>query len=448
MFIMRMVFRSMSRQLHKRVLIAVTVCLCACVSAAMLSVVFDVGDKLNAELSSYGSNIVVQPKSAAIVSDLYATTNTSSTQANDDNTQLSPSEGVDSLKEDDAAKIKTIFWAFNITNFAPTLQIQSHARVDGTPVKQPVKLIGTWFNRKLALASGETTVVGVRGMRSWWKVEGKWANDRPQGDAYEAMVGSQLAQTMQLRIGKTLQLHRGTHRANIRIVGVYHAGDEDDTAIYVPTIVAQTLMNRPQHVDRIEVKALTTPENDLARKAAKNPAILTQEEWETWYCTAYPSSITYQIEEVLPGAVAKQVRQVAALQGNVLNKTRAVMMVMTVLSLIAAAVAVANLMASSISERSGELALLKAFGARDAAVARLMLLETSIIAAIGAVVGMALGFGAAQIIGYTVFGSSIAFRPMVFVLVTVLLSLTVCIASLSSIRSIVRVRPAEVLHGR
>ena len=42
--------------------------------------------------------------------------------------------------------------------------------------------------------------------------------------------------------------------------------------------------------------------------------------------------------------MAKQVRQVAALQGNVLQKTQAVMILMTVLSLIAATVAVANLM--------------------------------------------------------------------------------------------------------
>ena len=82
-------------------------------------------------------------------------------------------------------------------------------------------------------------------------------------------------------------------------------------------------------VEAIEVKALTTPENDLARKAAKNPAALSQEEWETWYCTAYPSSIAYQIEEVLPGAVAKQVRQVAALQGDVLNKTQAAMVLIS-----------------------------------------------------------------------------------------------------------------------
>ena len=37
---------------------------------------------------------------------------------------------------------------------------------------------------------------------------------------------------------------------------------------------------------------------------------------------------------------------------------------------------------------------------------------------------------------------------MVFVLVFVLLAVTVLIASFSSIRSILNLRPAEVLHGR
>lgn len=71
MFFMRMVYRSFSRQLRRRLLIALTVCLSATVSVAMLGVVFDVGDKLNAELSTYGSNITVQPKADAVVDDLY-----------------------------------------------------------------------------------------------------------------------------------------------------------------------------------------------------------------------------------------------------------------------------------------------------------------------------------------------------------------------------------------
>ena len=115
---------------------------------------------------------------------------------------------------------------------------------------------------------------------------------------------------------------------------------------------------------------------------------------------------------------------------------------------IANAVAVANLMVASIGERSGELALLKALGATDAAVSRLMLAETAAISLLGAIVGALLGSGVAQLIGRVVFGSGITMRPMVFVLVFVLLAVTVLLASASSIRSILNLKPAEVLHGR
>lgn len=470
MFMIRMVARSLARQIKKRVLIAIVVCLSACVSVAMLSVVYDVGDKINAELSSYGSNIIVQPKSNAVVNDLYAS-RTNSDYSNSQTLQTSQTladaesqESTAFLKESDAAKIKMIFWAFNITNFAPKLTIYANLKANSSAesansansssakstnsaksANSVVPIVGTWFNRKLALASGETTVVGVQGMRSWWKMlEGRF----PRDFKHEAAVGANLAKSHNLKVGQLIKLTRSGRQISLKIVGIYDSGDIDNNAIYADSSQAQRLSNRPNMVEAIEVKALTTPENDLARKAAKNPAALSQEEWETWYCTAYPSSITYQIEEVIPGAVAKQVRQVSAMQGSVLNKTRAVMVLMTALSLVAAAVAVANLMAAAISERSGELALLKALGARDGAVARLMLMETAVIACVGALIGMIAGFGVAQVIGFSVFGSAISLRPMVFVLVFVLLAITVLAAAGSSIRSILHVRPAEVLHGR
>ncbi|MFU0614450.1 ABC transporter permease [Gardnerella vaginalis] len=456
MFMIRMVARSLARQIKKRVLIAIVVCLSACVSVAMLSVVYDVGDKINAELSSYGSNIIVQPKSNAVVNDLYASrtkSNYSNSQTLQTSQTLADAESQEStafLKESDAAKIKMIFWAFNITNFAPKLTIYANLKANSSTksvksANSVVPIVGTWFNRKLALASGETTVVGVQGMRSWWKMlEGRL----PRDFKHEAAVGTNLAKSHNLKVGQRIKLTRSGRQISLKIVGIYDSGDSDNNAIYADSSQAQRLANKPNMVEAIEVKALTTPENDLARKAAKNPAALSQEEWETWYCTAYPSSITYQIEEVIPGAVAKQVRQVSAMQGSVLNKTRAVMVLMTALSLVAAAVAVANLMAAAISERSGELALLKALGARDGAVARLMLMETAVIACAGAIIGMIAGFGVAQVIGFSVFGSAISLRPMVFVLVFVLLAITVLAAAGSSIRSILHVRPAEVLHGR
>lgn len=318
MFILRMIFRSFSRQFRRRLLVAITICLSSAVATAMLGVVFDVGDKLNEELSAYGSNIVIESKSDAVVADLYETVDGSDT------------EPTSFLKESDIQKIKTIFWAYNITNFAPKLNL--HADIT-------------------AGAGGDT--------------------------------------------------------ATVPVVGIYDSGDEENGAVYVPSATLQELSGLTGSVDEVEVKALTTPENDLARKVSRNPAAVTQEEWETWYCTAYASSIAYQIEEVLPDAVAKQIRQISELQGDVLNKTRAVMIVMTGLSLLAAAIAVANLMAASITERSSELALLKAIGATDGAVSRLMLLETAVIALIGALAGAGLGVGAAQLIGQVVFASMV-----------------------------------------
>ena len=457
MFFLKMISRSFSRQFKRRLLIAVTVCLSATVSVAMLGVVFDVGDKLNAELSTYGSNIIVQPKSDAVVSDLYGSGDSGTSSATS-TASGSSSDPTSFLKESDAKKIKTIFWAFNITNFAPELNIHADAGCSGTSQGSckaaNVPIVGTWFAKTLHMDSGESTVVGVDGMRSWWKVSGTW----PKDGGEQAMAGSAVAAKLGLKIGDSVTLDKtiaasdgnGTerNRVKVKIVGIFDSGDSDDNAIYMPSVMAQTLANLPDSVDKIEVKALTTPDNDLARKASKNPAALTQDEWETWYCTAYPSSIAYQIEEVLPGAVAKQVRQVAALQGDVLNKTQAVMVLMTVLSLVAAAIAVANLMAASIGERGSELALLKAIGATDGAVSRLMLAETAVVALAGAIVGALLGSGVAQIVGHVVFGSGITMRPMVFVLVFVLLAVTILVASLSSIRAILGLKPAEVLHGR
>lgn len=451
MFFLRMIFRSFSRQFKRRLLIAVTVCLSATVSVAMLGVVFDVGDKLNAELSTYGSNIIVQPKADAVVNDLYNTDGDADSSASG----TSQSDPTTFLKESDTPKIKTIFWAFNITNFAPELNIHvdvncaSKSAESSSCKASSVPIVGTWFAKTLHMDSGESTVAGMNGMRSWWKLDGSW----PKDDSEQGLIGTTLASKLGVGKGDTVTLYKTTadgsrNKQQITITGIYDSGDSDNNAMYIPSSIAQVLANLPDSIDKIEVKALTTPDNDLARKASKNPNALTQDEWETWYCTAYPSSIAYQIEEVIPGSVAKQVRQVAALQGDVLQKTQAVMVLMTVLSLVAAAIAVANLMAASIGERGSELALLKAIGATDGAVSRLMLAETAVISLVGAIVGALLGSGVAQIVGHVVFGSGITMRPMVFVLVFVLLTLTVLIASFSSIRSILGLKPAEVLHGR
>ncbi|CED91486.1 ABC transporter permease [Actinomyces succiniciruminis] len=429
MFFARLLHRSFTRQLWRRSLVGLTVALCASISVAMLGVVLDVGDKLNAELTAYGSNIVVQPKADAVVSSLYETEETT--------------EATAFIDEAEVPNIKTIFWAYNIVDFAAELT----GRVDvasASAQAQDLAITGTWFDKELNLSTGQTTTAGVTTLRSWWTLEGAW----PADDADEAVVGSTLAQRLGVTTGDTLTLSTATGERALTVTGVYTSGDDDDDSLYAPLAVVQELTGHVGQVDEVEVKALTTPENDLSRKAARNPNVLSASEWETWYCTAYASSITYQIEEVMPGAVAKQVRQVAAVEGKVLEKTQALMILMTALSLVAAVIAVASLTNASLVERTSEFALLKAVGASSASINRLILAETAVIGVIGTAVGAAAGSGIAQLIGRVVFGSSITMRPMVYVLVAVLVALVLVIATASSMRTILRIQPATALHKR
>ena len=429
MFFTRLLRRSFTRQLRRRSLVVLTVALSAAVSVAMLGVVLDVGDKLNAELTTYGSNIVVQPKTDAVVSGLYETGD------EPDPTSF--------LKEDEVGNIKTIFWAYNIVDFTATLKGSVKASSSGGEVDD-LSVTGTWFNKDLSLPTGETTVAGVTTMRSWWTLKGSW----PADDADQAVVGSDLAGRLGLSAGDTVTLTTPTGSRPLTVTGVYTSGDDDDDTLYAPLAVVQELTGHTGQVDQVEVKALTTPENDLSRKAAQNPAILSSADWETWYCTAYASSIAYQIEEAIPGAVAKQVRQVAAVEGNVLEKTQTLMILMTALSLVAAVLAVASLTTASLVERTGEFALLKAMGASSASVNRLILAETAVLGLVGTAVGALVGSGLAQLIGRIVFGSSITMRPMVYVLVVALISLVLLVATASSMRSILKIQPATALHRR
>ncbi len=427
----RMVTRALQRQRGKRVLIALTVALGVSLSTAILSVMLDVGDKVNAELKAYGANIVLRPKGAAVVDDLYGGVADASSGA--------------ALKEKELPKIKTIFWAYNILDFAPFLSSEVSLLPEGGAESMKAQAVGTWFARRLDLPTGESVTTGMRSLRSWWDVQGAWADD---GDAGSAMVGARLAAAHGIRVGQKLAMASGRNTVELTVVGIFDSGSDEDDQVFVPLATVQKLTNRPGAVGRVEVSALTTPDNDLARRAAKDPDSLSARDWETWYCTAYVSSISYQLEEVISGSVAKPVRQVAESEGVVLEKTQLLMLLVTGLSLLAAALGIANLVTVSVMERAPEIGLLKAIGATDRAVVALVLTETLIVGLLGGLVGYVGGLGLAQVIGTAAFGSAIAFKPLVIPVVGAFVLAVILVGSLPAVRLLLSLRPAEVLHGR
>jgi putative ABC transport system permease protein len=416
------------RQKGKMLLIAFTIALGASLATAMLNVMFDVGDKVNQELKTYGANINVLPRGASLLDDLYGV---------DEGSGVSDKY----LNEAELGNIKTIFWAFNIVDFTPYLNVRARLVSGG----EDVRLVGAWFDHHLDLPTGEALDTGMKNLKSWWDVRGRWLTG---DDTNGLMVGEAAAAKYNLDVGDTARFQTGSQARDFTVVGVFSAGGDEDQDFYLTLASAQELADKRGLVSRVEVSALTTPDNELSRRAAQDPKSLSIKEWETWYCTAYVSAICYQIDEVISDAVSKPVRQVAESEGLVLEKTQLLMALITILSLAGSALGISNLVTTSVMERAAEIGLLKAVGAYDGAISALVLAEILITGIAGGVVGYFVGLGFAQIIGQSVFGASIDIKPMVAPLVGALVFLVTMAGSVPSIRLLLSLRPAEVLHGR
>lgn len=420
-----MVKGALIRQRGRFFLIALTVALGVSLAAAMLNVMFDVGDKVNQELKAFGANITVAPKNASLLNDVYGVG--------------SDSGHKEYLNEEDLGKIKTIFWTNNIVAFTPMLN--GTVSVNG----QNVNLTGTWFNYHMTLPTGDAFDTGVEEMKSWWQIDGEW----PKDNTDQVLIGQKLAESLQVKTGDTLSYRRadGT-QGQFVIAGIVSGGGNEDNAILASLPIVQQALNLKGKVSEIEVSAITTPENDLARKAAANPERLSQAEREIWYCTAYVSSIAFQIEEVVNNSSARPVRQIAESEGKILDKTQLLMLLITVLSLISAALGVSNLVSANVMERSREIGLMKALGAKNYEVILMILTETLIAGILGGIVGYFIGMGFAQVIGYTVFGSAIANNIIVVPIVGALMVAVILLGSVPAIRTLLSLQPASVLHGR
>ena len=425
----RMIGRTLVRQKSKMLMIAFTVVLGVSLSTAMMNVMLGVGDKVNRELKVYGANITVRHKEAALMSDLYG---------------LNEGQGVADkfLREEDVMKLKSIFWGFNIIGFAPMLN--GRAGLQGVG---PVTVVGTWMRKHAELNTGETVDTGLRDLRSWWArdLKGDWIGE---DDDDFVMVGSLLAGQNGIKPGDVLTLSSGGRTKRVTVKGVFTDGSNADTEVIGTLRMVQELMDLPGCVSTIEVSALTTPDNDLARKAAQNPKSLSPDEYETWYCTAYVSAICHQIQEVVRDGVARPVRQVAESEGTILNKTTLLMVLITILSSIGSALAISNLITASVIERSQELGLMKALGAQNWQIALLVLTEVMMTSVLGGAVGYFVGIGFAQLIGQTVFGSTIEIARMVILIVAVILFFVTLLGSVPAIRYLMALKPTEVLHGK
>jgi putative ABC transport system permease protein len=416
----RLVYQSFLRQRRRKLLAAIAIALGTAVTTAMLIVASDVGDKISRELRSYGANIAVYPQEDTL-------------DVRIGGVDLKPASAGAYLDERELVKIKQVFWRHNIVGYSPFLPVRTELVAGGQT--RAVEVIGTYFAKRIALPKDEFTT-GVRTTHPWWRVAGEW----PADESTDVLVGRRLAQQLGVQPGSTIQVAG----RSLHVVGTLDTGSSEDDAVVAPLALAQQLAGRPNAVRRVLVSALTKPEDAFGRR---NPVTMSPADYDRWYCSPYANSIALQIREVLPGARAEQIRQVAQNEGAVLGRIRGLMLLVTLAALIASALAVAAAMATAILERRKEVGLMKALGAANGVIAAVFFTEATLLALAGGVFGFLGGAAMAQRISLAIFGTGVAVQPVLFPLVLALAVLVTCVASATAIRSAVRLDPAVVLRG-
>jgi putative ABC transport system permease protein len=228
-----------------------------------------------------------------------------------------------------------------------------------------------------------------------------------------------------------------------KVSGIVSSGDEADDRILMPLARVQQLTHKPGVVDRIDVAALTKPEDDFARK---DPKTMTSKEFERWNCTNYVTSIAHQIEEAIPGTQARPVRRVADSEGKVLSSISGLMALITLAALLSAGLSVWSLTATTMMERRGEIAIMQAIGGARWVVAGLLGSEIALIGLAGGVLGALAGVWLAKLVGESVFHDAIEISWILPLLIMVAAMLVALAGAAQPLRRALRLEPAVILR--
>lgn len=429
----RLLHKSFTRALKEKFLIILTVAFGASLASGMLNVALDVGDKLNQELKSYGANLQIIPKMDTIPVEI-------------DGLNVNPLGQQAFLQEKDLYELKKIFWANNILGFTPYLE--ASGQVQGQEGRIPI--VGTWFTKEMKLSDGNEFTTGVTQLKTWWKIDGTWPQENAQSP--EVVIGKQLATDYQLKTGDRFPLRVQTAQGEIpfdaKITGIVDAGGSEDGMVLAPIAKLQNLLALPGKISRAEVSALTVPDNELASKVGTDPSALREKDFDQWYCTAFTGAIAYQIEESLPAAQAKPIRQIAQSEGQILNKIQLMMVIISIAAVLSSALGISSLMNSKVQERKKEIALIKALGGTDRSVSMLFLAEGVVSGLIGGLIGYGLGLILAQIVGESVFGTALSINLLGLPIILLISIAITLVGSYPAIRAIVKLEPVQALYGR
>jgi len=292
---------------------------------------------------------------------------------------------VNTLTSDDAQALN------DPTNVPSALEISPEVTTGGQLVYQSQNTFGSIIGVTPAYQDIHNYQVG----------QGNWiSDDQAQGSAEVAVLGSTVAQTLFGNIspvGLEMRVNSGgpggSRSLTLQVIGVGQAKggsgfNNPDTAVYVPLTTAMEKLSRPtsgtgaETVSQIAVKAVD----------AQHVSSLEQEITSVLMQRHHISDPT-----LLDFSVVSQQDQIQTRE-QVTSVLTIFLGAVAGISLLVGGIGIMNIMIVSVTERTHEIGLRKAVGARHADILEQFLLEAVILSVSGGLAGIVVGVAIARLV--------------------------------------------------
>ena len=262
----------------------------------------------------------------------------------------------------------------------------------------------------------------MRILAPYWQITGSEIN--VNFDDRNAMIGKTLAERLHVKVGDSLQLSKNAvEKHSFNIKGIVEAGDATDNMLIVNVEFAQNWLDKEGVVNN----ALLNVQNEQGANTV--------------------DQFAEKIMQQYPDLTARPIRKVSASEGQILEKIKGLMGLISLVILVLATLCVNTTLIAIVGERSKEFALQKALGARKLDIIRQISTEILIIAFCAIIIGLGLGYLLAQVLGITVFKSYIDMRLPVLPITIVLSLLVAFVAVIIPTRRALSINVANVLKG-
>lgn len=262
----------------------------------------------------------------------------------------------------------------------------------------------------------------MRILAPYWQITGSAIN--VNFDDRNAMIGKTLAERLHVKVGDNLQLSKNAvEKHSFSIKGIVEAGDATDNMLIVNVEFAQNWLDKEGVVNN----ALLNVQNEQGANTV--------------------DQFAEKIMQQYPDLTARPIRKVSASEGQILEKIKGLMGLISLVILVLATLCVNTTLIAIVGERSKEFALQKSLGAKKFDIIRQISTEILIIAFCAIIIGLGLGYLLAQVLGITVFKSYIDMRLPVLPITIVLSLLVAFVAVIIPTRRALSINVANVLKG-